>query len=62
MMDEVALRFSKASLCFQASSLVVVWLSQRQGLYQVKVSQAVAECGSLDLVIKLQGFSGQRIN
>lgn len=31
MMEEVALRFSKAPLCFQESSLVLVWLSQRQG-------------------------------
>lgn len=62
MMEEVALRFSKAPRSFQESSLVVVWLSQRQGLYQVKVSQPVVERGSLDLVIKVQGFSGQRIN
>lgn len=62
MMEEVALRFSKAPWSFQGSSLVVVWLSQRQGLYQVKVSQPVVERGSLDLVIKVQGFSGQRIN
>lgn len=32
------------------------------GLYQVKVSHPVVERGSLDLVIILQGFSGQRIN
>lgn len=38
--------------------MVTMWPSQSLGLYQVNVSQAVVEHGDLDLVVKLQGFSG----
>lgn len=38
--------------------MVTMWPSPRSGLYQANVSQAVVEHGDLDLVVKLQGFSG----
>lgn len=54
--------FPKVLLGFQESRLVMVWPSQKQGLYQETVSQAVAGHGSLQVVGKLQVFSGQSMN
>ena len=41
--------------------MVMMWSSQRQGLYQENVSQVVVKHGNLDIIVRLQGFSGQRI-
>lgn len=57
-MKLVAMRFFQSTSEFSGVKQGDGAALQRQGLYQVSVSQAVVERGNWNLVARLQGFSG----